>query len=118
MEIYVHLKCSTCKKALEFLKQNGIEITVKNIQEKTPSIEELQKALAFKNNDIKKLLNTSGLLYKEMNMKSLLLEKSLSDILSLMSKEGMLIKRPFLITPSFCLVGFKEVEWRQQFPTL
>ena len=111
MIIYVYLKCSTCQKALSFLKDNKIDYTMKEINVTPPSIQELKIMLNYQGGNIKKLLNTSGMLYREMNLSHTLQNMSQEEILSLLSSEGMLIKRPFLLTKNLGLVGFKKIEW-------
>lgn len=115
MVIYSYHKCSTCQKALRFLEKKQMSFTVKEITQEPPSIEELGKMLDFQKGNIKKLLNTSGLLYREMNLADKLKEMSTQEILLLLSEHGMLVKRPFLLKKDFGLVGFKEAEWSQKF---
>lgn len=111
MIVYVYGKCSTCKSALRFLKEHGIAFTEKEISKEPPSIEELQKMLSFQKGNLRKLFNTSGLLYKEMQLKDKLDAIEISDALRLLSQHGMLVKRPFVLKDDFGLVGFNEVEW-------
>lgn len=111
MVVYLHNKCSTCQSAVRFLEKNKISATVKDITKEPPSYEELQKMLAFQNGNIKKLLNTSGLLYREMQLSKKLKDMTVSDILTLLSSHGMLIKRPFFLGEDFGITGFKEEEW-------
>ena len=112
--IYIHTKCSTCQKALEFLAENKIEITVKDITKEPPSPQELEKMLAFQKGNLTRLLNTSGQLYRDMQLSKKLKDMTLPDIFSLLSAHGMLIKRPFLLGSAFGLTGFKESEWAQE----
>ncbi len=114
MIIYVYGKCSTCKAALSFLKQRGITFTAKEITEETPSIPELQKMLSYQNNNLKKLFNTSGFLYQEMQLKEKLPLLSADEALALLQQHGMLVKRPFLLGNGFGLLGFKEAEWSEK----
>src|SRR4051812_16136085 len=107
MIVYLHSKCSTCQKALHFLEQKKIAVTVKDIVKEPPSANELHKMLNFQNGNIAKLLNTSGLLYREMQLSQKLKEMSVSEILTLLSQHGMLVKRPFLLADEFGLTGFK-----------
>ena len=113
MIVYLYNKCSTCQNALRFLEKKKIDITIKDIVKEPPSVEELQKMLNFKDGNIKKLLNTSGLLYREMRLSEKLNNMSISEVLALLSQHGMLIKRPFLLGKDFGLTGFKEAEWSQ-----
>lgn len=115
MIIYLHSKCSTCQEALSFLEKKKIPFVRKDIVSAPPSLEELQKMLDFQQGNIKKLLNTSGILYREMQLSKKLSEKSHSQILNLLSQHGMLIKRPFLLAEDFGLLGFKEAVWTEKF---
>lgn len=114
MIIYLHRKCSTCQKALHFLEKKKIEVTIKDITTNPPSIDELQKMLDFQNGNITKLLNTSGQLYRELQLSQKMREMSLENVLALLNKHGMLIKRPFLLGDNLGLVGFNESVWNQK----
>ena len=111
MIIYLYSKCSTCQQALTFLKNRNASITVKEITTEPPTIAELQMMLTFQNGNIKKLLNTSGLLYREMRLSEKVPTMQSAEILALLSQHGMLIKRPFLLGKDFGFTGFNEVEW-------
>ncbi|MBI3237114.1 MAG: Spx/MgsR family RNA polymerase-binding regulatory protein [Chlamydiales bacterium] len=113
MIIYVYSKCSTCQQALRFLEKKKIAVTIREIVEQPPSIEELQTMLDYHRANIKKLLNTSGRLYREMCLAEKLQEMTLSQILKLLSEQGMLVKRPFLLGDNCGLLGFKETEWSE-----
>lgn len=115
MIIYVYGKCSTCKQALLFLKQHSATFTVKEITTEPPSLAELQQMLAYQHNNLKKLFNTSGLLYKEMQLSEKLQNIPLNQALALLNQHGMLVKRPFLLGDDFGLLGFKESEWSKKF---
>lgn len=114
MIIYIYGKCSTCKKALLFLQLHKAVFTVKEITNEPPSIAELQQMLKYQNGNLKKLFNTSGLLYKEMQLSEKLEDLSLDEALSLLHRHGMLVKRPFLLGDHFGLTGFKEAEWSKK----
>ena len=111
MIIYVYGKCSTCKQALLFLKQQKTTFTVKEITLEPPSIAELQRMLNYQNGNLKKLFNTSGLLYKEMQLGEKLEKMSLDQALTLLNQHGMLVKRPFLLGNNFGFIGFNEITW-------
>jgi len=111
MILYIYPKCSTCKKALALLQENKIVYEVKEIHVTPPSQKELEAMLKFQGRNLKKLINTSGLLYREMNLSEKLTNMSIKEVLSLLSSEGMLVKRPFLIDQSFGLTGFKIDKW-------
>ena len=105
-------KCSTCKKAKKWLEENNIEYIDRNIVEETPTIEELTEWIKISNQDIKKWFNTSGLKYKELNLKEKLLTISDKEKIELLASDGMLIKRPLLISDKGIFIGFKEENWK------
>lgn len=111
MILYIYSKCSTCQNALRFLEQNKISFIRKEITETPPSVKELQAMLKFANGNLKKLFNTSGLLYKEMQLSEKLKDMPEADALILLSKHGMLVKRPFLLGDDFGFTGFNEALW-------
>ena len=104
-------KCTTCKKAQKWLDEHGIEYTVRDIKEDNPSYEELKEWYGKCGLPLKKFFNTSGMLYKSMNLKEKLPEMSEDEQLRLLATDGMLVKRPVLITENKVLVGFKESDW-------
>jgi arsenate reductase len=109
--LYAYDKCSTCKSALRFLQERCVPFTQKDIIKTPPTLSELQKMLDYQNGNIKKLFNTSGLLYKEMRLSEKLPALSLDQALALLSQHGMLVKRPFLLGKDFGFVGFNETDW-------
>ena len=113
MKVYVHLNCSSCKKALKWLKEKNLEVEIVNIQEQTPTLEEFELMRDSYAGNLRKLFNTSGQLYREMGIKDTVASMSSEDVFDLLSNEGMLIKRPFLITANKGLVGFKEETWAE-----
>lgn len=114
MIIYVYGKCSTCKTALLFLKGRDVAFIEKEISKEPPSVSELQQMLSYQNGNLKKLFNTSGLLYKEIQLKEKLQELSVNEAFALLNQHGMLVKRPFLLGDDFGLLGFKEIEWSKK----
>src|SRR4051812_29709769 len=110
IKIYEYDKCSTCKKALKFLDQKKIKYERVAITESPPSVAELKKMLGFLKGDLKKLFNTSGVLYREMGLSSKMETMPVDEAIRLLSKNGKLIKRPFIISDSVGLVGFNETE--------
>lgn len=114
MKIYVYSKCSTCKEALRFLSQRGIKANIKEITETPPILEELQTMFHYQNDNLKKLFNVSGNLYREMQLAEKLEKMSLTKALELLTTYGMLVKRPFLLGDGFGFVGFKETEWSKK----
>lgn len=107
-------KCSTCNKAKKWLENNKIEFEDRHIIEKTPTYEELDKWIRVNSNDIKKFFNTSGLVYRDLNLKEKLDNMTYEEKVELLSSNGMLIKRPLLIGNNFVLTGFKEKEWKEK----
>lgn len=104
-------KCTTCQKARKWLDDNGIAYTFRDIKTDNPTYDELAAWHQASGLPLKKLFNTSGLLYKSMELKSKLPDMSEDEMLNLLSTDGMLVKRPLLIGDGFVLVGFKEDEW-------
>ena len=105
-------KCSTCKRAKKFLDDNNISYQDRNIVTDNPSKEEIEKFLKISGMDIKSFFNTSGNLYKQLNLKDKLQSMSLDEKISLLSTDGMLVKRPILVSDDFVLTGFKEQVWK------
>ncbi len=105
-------KCTTCQKAQKWLNDSGIKYELINIKLDNPTEDELKSIIAKSNLPIKKFFNTSGLLYKSMDLKNKLPQMSDNDMIKLLASDGMLVKRPLLVSDSFVLVGFKESEWK------
>ena len=103
--------CSTCQKARAWLDANGIAYTSRHIKEENPSYEELKTWYASSGLPLKKFFNTSGLVYKNMGLKDKLPEMSRQEQLALLASDGMLVKRPILVTEDAVLVGFKADQW-------
>ena len=101
------------KKAKKYLEENNIKFTDRNIITETPTKEELKEWLNKYDISINKLYNTSGMKYRELNLKEKRQTLSLDEQLSLLSSDGMLIKRPILITEKAMLTGFREQEWKK-----
>lgn len=104
-------KCSTCKNAKKYLDSNQIEYIDRNITLEVPTKDELKDWIAKSGKDIKRWFNTSGLVYKELNLKEKLDNMTEDEKIKLLSSNGMLIKRPILVTKNKVLIGFKEEEW-------
>lgn len=104
-------KCSTCQKARKWLEEHGMEYTERHIVEENPTYEELKKWHEMSGLALKKFFNTSGMLYKEMQLKDKLPVMREDEQLQLLATNGMLVKRPLLVTGDMVLVGFKEAEW-------
>lgn len=101
-------KCTTCIKAKKFLVENNIEFQDRHIVENNPTKEELTLWIDKSGLEIKKFFNTSGKLYKEMNLKDKIKDMSKDEAIEILSTNGMLVKRPILIDGDKVLVGFKE----------
>ncbi len=101
-------KCSTCRKAKKWLEENNIDFTDRNIAEHNPTNDELKEVMQKSGLPARKLFNTSGNVYKSLNLKSKIDSLSEDEMLKLLSSDGMLVKRPLLIGDNFALVGFKE----------
>ena len=106
-------KCTTCQKAKKWLETHKIEFDDRHIVEETPTVEELTEWINRSVKDIKKLFNTSGLKYKELNLKEKLPDMSEEEKIKLLASNGMLIKRPLFISEQFILTGFREKEWQE-----
>ena len=104
-------KCSTCKKAKKWLEDNNIEFKDRNIVEETPTEKELTEWIKRSGLDIRKWFNTSGLKYKELNLKEKLNNMSDQEKIELLASDGMLIKRPVLVSNKGIFTGFKEDKW-------
>lgn len=104
-------KCSTCVKARKWLEENGIEFDARHIVENNPTKDELKKWLELSGLPIKKFFNTSGILYREMNLKEKVAENNEEELLEILSTNGMLVKRPLIIGEDKVLIGFKEKDW-------
>lgn len=103
--------CSTCKKARAWLDANGIEYIARHIAEEEPTREELTQWIDRSGLEIKKFYNTSGQLYRQLELKDKLPIFTDEEKIGLLATDGMLVKRPLLITEDKVLVGFKEAEW-------
>lgn len=104
-------KCTTCQKAKKWLDDNNIDYELRDIKAENPTYDELKEWKEKSNLSARKFFNTSGLLYKSMNLKDKLPKMSEDEMLQLLSTDGMLVKRPLLIASDLVLLGFREVEW-------
>ena len=114
IEFICYPKCTTCQKAKKWLDDNKIEYELRDIKEDNPSLEELTAWHKMSGLPLKKFFNTSGLLYKSMELKDKLPTMSEEEQLKLLATDGMLVKRPLVIGKDFVLVGFKESEWSEK----
>ena len=104
-------KCTTCQKARKWLDENNIGYEFRDIKTENPTLEELTKWYKLSGLPLRKFFNTSGLLYKSMELKTKLPDMTDEEMLALLATDGMLVKRPLAIGDDFVLVGFKEAEW-------
>ena len=104
-------KCSTCQKARAFLEHHGLAYTFRDIKEENPTREELSRWHQQSGLPLKKFFNTSGILYKSLILKDRLPHMSEEEQLDLLATDGMLMKRPILVTDGMVLVGFRQNEW-------
>ncbi|MCH5303385.1 MAG: arsenate reductase family protein [Ruminococcus sp.] len=106
-------KCSTCKKAKKWLDENNIEYTDRDIKLDNPSFEELKKWYENSGLALKKFFNTSGMIYRDSGLKDKLPNMSEDEQLKLLASDGMLVKRPLVISGNTVLTGFREKEWEE-----
>ena len=111
--VYGYLKCSTCRDAIQWLDSHGLAYQIKAIRETPPTPAELATALKALGGDLRKLFNTSGMDYRARGLKDQLPTMSETAAFELLSRNGNLVKRPFLIGDGKVLVGFKELEWKK-----
>lgn len=104
-------KCTTCQKAQKWLDENNVSYELRNIKEENPTAEELEQWYRDSGLPLRRFFNTSGLLYKSMDLKNKLPAMSEEEMISLLASDGMLVKRPILAGESVVLVGFKESDW-------
>lgn len=106
-------KCTTCQKAQKWLDDKGVSYELRDIKLQNPSLEELTAWHQKSGLPLKKFFNTSGLLYKSLELKTKLPAMTEEEMLALLATDGMLVKRPLLISDDFVLVGFKETQWEE-----
>lgn len=114
MLLLCYPKCSTCKKAKKWLDENNVEYTERDIKLNNPSFDELKKWHEKSSLPLKKFFNTSGMLYRDMNLKDKLPEMSEKEQLNLLSSDGMLVKRPLVVKGDTVLTGFRVKEWENE----
>lgn len=105
--------CSTCQKAKKWLDEHGLNYTDRHIKEQNPGYEELKSWYEMSGLPLKRFFNTSGLLYKSMNLKDRLPTMSEDEQLRLLATDGMLVKRPIIVDGDTVLTGFREAEWTE-----
>lgn len=107
-------KCTTCKRAKSWLDEQGLEYTDRHIKEANPTLAELKDWYQLSGLPLKKFFNTSGVLYKQMQLKDKLPQLSEQEQLELLASDGMLVKRPLLVLDDVVLVGFKPEQWAER----
>lgn len=113
--LFLHYpKCGTCIKAAKWLRANGIDVEARDITLQNPTAEELSAWIPASGLPIRKFFNTSGLKYRELNLKNKMETAIRDELLSLLASDGKLVKRPLLVTGDSVLVGFDEAAWRQR----
>ena len=112
IRVYCYSKCSTCNKALKWLDDNGIQYECLDIKEQHPDKNTVKELNLRSGLPLKKFFNTSGKLYREMELSKKLPDMSDEEVLELLASDGMLVKRPLLVTEKAVLAGFKEEAWK------
>ncbi len=107
-------KCSTCRKAKKWLEENNLEFQEKDIVEDNPTVEELKEWYEKSDLPLKRFFNTSGMKYRELKLKDKLPEMSEDEQLELLATDGMLVKRPVIVTDDAVLTGFRQKEWEEK----
>lgn len=110
--VYTYRNCSTCRKAVAWLREEGIAFDEKPIRENPPSEDELRRVLAVCDGELRRLFNTSGVDYRSLNLKERLPGMEVDEAIRLLNGNGNLVKRPFLVTEFSGRAGFKEKEWK------
>ena len=106
-------KCTTCQKARKWLDEQGLEYELRDIKEQNPGAKELKKWHKLSGLPLRRFFNTSGQLYRALELKDKLESMDEEEMLKLLATDGMLVKRPLLVTDTRVLVGFKEKEWSE-----
>ena len=106
-------KCTTCQKAKKWLEDRNIDFEDRHIKEQQPTLDELKQWHKISGLPLKRFFNTSGLLYKELKLKDRLPNMSADEMYQILASDGLLVKRPILITPNGITTGFKESEWER-----
>ena len=114
LKIYCYDKCSTCKKALQWLEAQGIEHQLMDIKADHPDEETLGRYYAMSGLPLKRFFNTSGIQYRERELSKKLPTMPEEEQLRLLASDGMLVKRPLLVGEDFVLTGFREAEWKDK----
>lgn len=113
LSVYTYASCDTCRRAVKWLRAQGLVFVEKPIRETPPSLSELRRMLLFQGGEMGKLFNTAGRDYREEKLGEKLPRMTEAEALALLARNGNLVKRPFLIAPNLGLVGFKEAVWAE-----
>ena len=114
--LFVHYpKCSTCRRAAKWLSDNGVEVVSRDIVKENPTKGELSEWIERSGLPINRFFNSSGVIYREQNLKEKVKTASRDELLDILASNGMVVKRPIVVTDQFILVGFKEKEWKERF---
>ena len=111
LTVYCYEKCTTCKKALKWIENKGIEFDQKDIKTEHPDEKTLRKLWKTSGLPLKRFFNTSGMIYREMELSKKLPDMTENEQIKLLASDGMLVKRPLAVGDDYVLVGFKEAEW-------
>jgi arsenate reductase len=114
IKVYCYSRCTTCKKALKWLDENGIAYELTDIKTDHPDEAALRKYYEISGLPLKRFFNTSGMPYREMGLSKKLPDMSEDEQLALLATDGMLVKRPLVVGDGFVLTGFKEAEWQEK----
>ena len=112
VKVYCYSRCTTCKKALKWLEDNKIKYELIDIKENNPNEKTLRQLHKKSGLPLKRFFNTSGQIYREMELSKKLPDMSEDEMFKLLASDGMLVKRPLLITENHVLTGFKEADWK------
>ena len=113
--LFIHYpKCGTCRKAYKWLEENGIEVESRHIVENNPNKEELSEWIDKSGLPISRFFNTSGIIYRENNLKEKVNSASRNELLEILASNGMVVKRPIVVCDDFVLVGFNEKQWSEK----
>lgn len=115
VEFINYPKCTTCIKARKWLEENNIDFNNRDIVKENPTEEEIKKYLNISKKEIKRFFNTSGIIYREMNLKDKLANMTIEEQIKLLASNGKIVKRPLLVSEKEVLIGFKQEEWEEFF---
>ena len=107
-------KCTTCKKAKNWLTESGVEFTPRDIVKENPSKEEIKAWYEKSGLPLKRFFNTSGLVYKDLGLKDKLADMSEEEQIEILASNGMVVKRPLIVADDFVLIGFKQPQWEEK----